>query len=102
LEILRKYSWPGNVRELRNVIVQSITAAGGPISPSAIPPQVTQQTQQTHSAPDNPKTLREATRLHIERILHATGGNKSAAARRLGIPLSTLVSKMKKLGVSSC
>jgi len=102
LEILRKYSWPGNVRELRNVIVQSITAAGGPISPSAIPPQVTQQIQQTHSAPDNPKTLREATRLHIERILHATGGNKSAAARRLGIPLSTLVSKMKKLGVSSC
>jgi DNA-binding NtrC family response regulator len=46
-------------------------------------------------------TLEAVIKSHIERVLHMTGYNRSQAARILGLPLSTLRSKMKKLGIET-
>ncbi len=46
-------------------------------------------------------TLEEVIRNHIERVLGMTGYNQSQAARILGLPLSTLRSKIKKLGIET-
>ena len=46
-------------------------------------------------------TLREVERRHIERVLAAEGGHVERAARRLGIPRSSLYQKLKSLGLSS-
>jgi len=43
--------------------------------------------------------LDDVIRHHIDKVLHLTGNNKSQAARLLGLPLTTLVHKMKKLGL---
>jgi formate hydrogenlyase transcriptional activator len=92
------HSWPGNVRELQNFIERSLIMSRGPLlngSPSYVA-----------GAPKTsaPVTLEDAERSHILRILEQTegvvGGRKGAAGR-LGMPRTTLIAKMKRLGISS-
>ena len=90
LAVLAKYEWPGNVRELKNVIERSLllnTPPGEAIGGSA----------QSGLADENQESsilLEDIEKKHILRILNIENGNKSAAARRLGVSRKTLERKV--------
>jgi len=98
---LTAYAWPGNVRELRNVIERIILmgAGTGPITQADV-----EQVLPTSTAPpqtDNPAglTLDAIERRHILRVLDASDGNKTAAAKTLDIDYKTLLAKLKKFAI---
>ena len=99
MEVLKMYDWPGNIRELENVIKRAVVMSTGP----ALRPQFGELKRlpgQTSLAAK--RTLAEAERDHIVEVLRDTrwvlGGGNGAAAR-LGIPRTTLVYRMRKLGI---
>jgi DNA-binding NtrC family response regulator len=92
---LQEYSWPGNVRELRNVIERAVLLSE----------EKTIGLRDLHfdghasvGTPffDSRLTLIELERQHIERVLNEEGGRVEKAAKRLGIPRSSLYQKIKK------
>jgi formate hydrogenlyase transcriptional activator len=93
-----RHSWPGNVRELQNVIERSVIMSNGPLLNEA-PSSLTYA-----SKPPAPVTLDEAESSHILQTLRQTGGvvgGRGGAAARLGLPRTTLISKMRRLGIVS-
>ena len=100
IQALQGYSWPGNIRELRNVIERAVLLS-----------------EQKHitlndlhfdghaqvGAPflDSRLTLLELEKQHIERVLQEEHGRVEKAAKRLGIPRSSLYQKLKKHQISS-
>ena len=98
IQALMQHCWPGNVRELQNVIERAvILAAEGVLR---IPFFEAKRDIQTGTT--NGTTLEEVERDHIVHVLDETGwqiGGPSGAARYLGIPRTTLISKMKRLGI---
>lgn len=111
---LRNYTWPGNIRELENAIERGVVvASGGIITAKDLPGQITHipgnkpMEPLFHSPPGVDYNFLEMARgefekKETEKILSAlahAGGNKSKAARGLGIPRSTLISKMRKIGI---
>jgi len=103
---LREYSWPGNVRELESVIQRALITWSGPVLELA-DPLISGSVLVDDDSPRVLSTtiadLRVVEREHIVSVLEETGwkisGTKGAAAR-LGIPPSTLRSKMKKLAIA--
>jgi DNA-binding NtrC family response regulator len=94
LEALRAYSWPGNVRELRNVLERAVLRAeGGEIQPSDFR---LVSVLADFPATDARGTLAELEIQQIESVLREEGGQVAKAARRLGIPRSTLYQKIKE------
>ncbi|HEX5766250.1 MAG TPA: sigma-54 dependent transcriptional regulator [Woeseiaceae bacterium] len=94
---LLAYRWPGNVRELRNVLERALLLGSG----DAID-EKDLRFGTAHAMPaqdDSMLTLEELERRHIERALDATKGKVADAARRLGIPRSTLYQKLKDYGL---
>ncbi|MBE0586269.1 MAG: helix-turn-helix domain-containing protein, partial [Desulfofustis sp.] len=98
LELLCSYPWPGNVRELENAIERGIILMrGDQLTERSLPLQVQKHAEQRQSGEgQRPATLQEAERLLILQTLQETGGNKSEAARRLGITRKTLQNKLQK------
>lgn len=91
LQKLKSHSWPGNVRELRNLIERATLMGRSPAECLRIKPlnPSTQQLQGLSGyAPD--LTLAEVRRRHIARVLDSCKGNKSEAARLLGLSRKTL------------
>jgi DNA-binding NtrC family response regulator len=95
LQALKAYSWPGNIRELRNVIERAVLLSD----------QKTITINDLHfdghtqvGAPflDSRLTLLELEKQHIERVLLEERGRVEKAAKRLGIPRSSLYQKIKK------
>ncbi|WP_139489282.1 sigma 54-interacting transcriptional regulator [Brevibacillus dissolubilis] len=111
LKILCDYQWPGNVRELENVLGRAIIHmkyTEKVILPSHLPPltakSVTPQATTHQEAPGEPgrslkEVVEEAERAHIIRELTAAKGNRTDAAKKLGISLRNLYYKMDKLGI---
>jgi formate hydrogenlyase transcriptional activator len=100
MKILRLYDWPGNIRELENVIKRAVIMSTGP----ALRPQFGDLKRLPGQAsPATKRTLAEAERDHITEVLRDTrwvlGGGDGAAAR-LGMPRTTLVYRMRKLGIA--
>jgi len=96
LELVRGYGWPGNVRELRNVIERAVILAGsGWIEAAHLPPYLRKPILGVglHLRPG--VTLVEAERLVILETLKSVGGNKSEAARRLGVDVKTLRKRLR-------
>ena len=95
---LAEYHWPGNVRELQNVIERSVILSSGAILHSPMLPDVNRQ---KHDA-SKIRTLAEVERAHITQTLRETdwviGGAKGAAAQ-LGLKRTTLLYKMRRLGI---
>jgi len=88
LRRMREYDWPGNVRELRNFVERSLILGNYSLSLAA------QENSPDDSNGAQVETLLETVeRRHIAGILAATAGNKSEAARRLGISRKTLERK---------
>ncbi len=98
LDFFRSYSWPGNVRELRNAIERAaIFCDEEIIKVDDLPPQITlSDTTVRPSDSTQLMTLAEIEMDHIERVLRFTGGNRTHAAKILGIGLSTLWRKLKR------
>jgi len=90
LAFLSAYQWPGNVRELRNVIERSLLLNTPPSE--AIGGTV--QEASTSEAQETSTLLVDIERHHILKILNIENGNKSAAARRLGVSRKTLDRKV--------
>jgi PAS domain S-box-containing protein len=103
---LLAYDWPGNVRELANVIERAVIlsrTAELEIAPEVLAaPRGDAAAAAPPAARSAPLTLADAEREHIHAVLERSGwrlGGKSGAAARLGMPESTLRSRMKKLGI---
>ncbi len=96
LGLLCRYPWPGNVRELENAIERGvILMRGDQLTEKSLP--LTIQRQDDADSPDErPASLFEAERNMILQTLAETSGNKSEAARRLGITRKTLQNKLHK------
>lgn len=101
LEQLQQYDWPGNIRELEHLIErQYLLASGNQINSIELPIA----DAGLIVACDKLETLEEMERTHIMKVLHACNGRvagRSGAAEILNIPVQTLFSKMKKLGIKS-
>ena len=95
---LREHSWPGNVRELRNALERVAVLSPGPTLTAADVKQFCLSTVLEESTDSEPVSLAEAERQAIERALTATGGNKTQAARLLGITPKTLNAKLALYG----
>jgi len=103
-ELLKGYKWEGNVRELENVIERAVTITDKDfISVDDLPDEiktVNVLSAEGATAPPVTLTLSDLERLHIENVLKSVNGNKSKAARILGIDYSTLRRKLNSIGIS--
>jgi formate hydrogenlyase transcriptional activator len=99
MEILKAHDWPGNIRELQNVIERAVVLAPDSVLRPALM-ELKQMTKQPSAAAT--RTLAEAEREHILEVLKHTSwliGGQDGAAARLGLPRTTLIYKMRKLGI---
>ncbi|HTM40128.1 MAG TPA: sigma-54 dependent transcriptional regulator [Terriglobales bacterium] len=99
---LQEMNWPGNVRELENTVNRlAIFAPTGQITRADVETETrrTQENLYPEAPAAAPDRLVELERAHIVRILKLTHGNKSEAARRLGIERKTLYKKALRLGI---
>jgi formate hydrogenlyase transcriptional activator len=93
---LARHSWPGNVRELQNFIERSVILSKGAVLNGSLPAL-------TDTNLFVPRTLEEAERSHILQTLQQTAGavgGPNGAAVRLGLPRTTLIAKMQRLGIN--
>jgi len=104
LDLLQAHPWPGNVRELENLVQRAavdlgtladaeavrrlLQSAGAAPPPVASPPAI-----------GDDLTLEEVERLHIAAVLSRCGGNRTRAARILGIERKSLYRKAQRLGI---
>lgn len=105
VEHLQTIHWPGNVRELENCINRlAIFAPSGRITVADVETEVRRSAKNDPNGSSAgmapPDRLLELEKQHIVRILKATNGNKSEAARRLGIERKTLYKKATRLGIN--
>lgn len=107
LQMLQAHSWPGNVRELENVIESAATLAATPvIGVDNLPLTVRSSGMQEYYlakvipqlGEDELLPLAEVEKMYILKVIEAVGGNKSQAARVLGLDRKTLRMKLKQYG----
>jgi len=99
LAALSAYEWPGNIRELQNLIERAVILSNDGVLPNPLPPQGALDAIAAPAA----TTLRASERLLILKTLETAGwviGGAKGAAARLGLSRTTLINKMKKLGIS--
>jgi DNA-binding NtrC family response regulator len=103
---LREHRWPGNVRELENAIQRAVALCSGSViapeellltsapDPAGVAPPATAQ-----GLPAGVTTMRDMERELIRKTLEETGGNRTRAAKVLGISLRTLRNKLNEFGL---
>jgi two-component system response regulator HydG len=107
MDMLLKYDWPGNVRELENAIERAvILLSGDHVTEKQLPLRIMREhpghepaADAAMPATDGTRTLEEMEKEAIVATLDAADGNKSEAARRLGISRKTLHNKLKAYGL---
>ena len=104
LETMQAYSWPGNIRELQNVIERSVILADGEVL-RLEPDMLAAETHWPKAQPTQPVAPDESPdlRSQIETVLRKTGGRVAGpqgAAVRLGVPVSTLESRIRALKIN--
>jgi len=103
MEALMQYQWPGNIRELQNLIQRAVILSPG----TALISPLMELSGVKHTAPERREkqpqgTLLDIERKHIRQILQETSwvlGGSEGAASRLGIPRTTLLYRMRRLGI---
>ncbi len=96
LKAMEEYSWPGNIRQLQHMMERlTILAPGGRIDQAA----VRQSIEQMDSRDGASESLADTETEQIRRVLAATNGNKSRAAKILGIERKTLYRKLERMGL---
>ncbi|MFQ5417281.1 MAG: sigma-54-dependent transcriptional regulator [Myxococcota bacterium] len=107
MEALTRWPWPGNVRELENAVRTALSAAAGAriglrhLSLASAPTTAPGETSGSGTVPSSPpgRSLRDIERGGIIEALQECDGNRTHAARRLGINRSTLRRKIRDLGL---
>ncbi len=101
LDLLCHYSWPGNVRELENVIERAVTLATGPtIQPADLPEQIRNLSIETYRQESSKvPTLEEQEKRYIDWVMARCNGNKTQAAKLMGIDRVSLWRKLKRYGM---
>ena len=88
---LVSYAWPGNVRELANLLERAVALSDhDTLLPEDLDLPAAAPEQPAASPVDMNLSLAAVERAHVDRVLEASGGNKAAAARALGIDRRTL------------
>ena len=110
MEALELYDWPGNIRELQNVIERGVIMTAGNVLSDRTAEHLTRSVRAAvvpmlvAPEPANVTTLADAERAHITETLRETnwviGGPRGAAAR-LGLPRTTLIAQMQRVGVAT-
>jgi formate hydrogenlyase transcriptional activator len=101
IAVLQAHDWPGNIRELQNFLERAVLFSPGPVL--RLPPGLKQTVK--HSSESASLTLADADREHILETLEQANwliGGQKGAANRLGLPRTTLIYKMRKLGIEIC
>jgi two-component system NtrC family response regulator len=99
LDTLKQYPWPGNIRELKNVIERAcIIANTNELTVDDLPFDFRFNAPATNTG-DLIYNLARAEKLHIQKILAYAEGNKTKAAKLLGIGLTTLYAKIKEYDI---
>jgi len=94
IQVLKQYNWPGNVRELKNIIERAVILEDNHILSISSLPSELQITANTQGNTMSAFHLASVEKLHIQKVLNYTSGNKSEAARLLNIGLATLYRKL--------
>jgi formate hydrogenlyase transcriptional activator len=98
--VLQAHDWPGNIRELQNFIERAVLFSPGSVL--RLPLDRKQTVKQNSESAS--QTLADADREHILETLKQSGwmiGGQDGAANRLGLPRTTLLYKMRKLGIEA-
>src|SRR5579862_7520829 len=96
LKALQDFSWPGNVRQLQHMLERlTILAPGARIDDGAVRQSIEQMDSRDHAG----ESLADTESEQIRRVLSATNGNKSRAAKILGIERKTLYRKLERMGL---
>ncbi|MEK3853923.1 sigma-54 interaction domain-containing protein [Cytobacillus sp. FSL H8-0458] len=102
-QLLLEYEWKGNIRELRNTVDRMVLLSeNGSILPNALPEKIVKEIPHL-CMPSANELQNEINSFEKQKILDALkgkNGNKSEAAKRLGITRTTLYNKMKKLNIT--
>jgi two-component system, NtrC family, response regulator HydG len=105
MDAILKHEWPGNVRELMNAIERGVVLTRSEYLDLAdlriAPESAESETARGETVDAGPAPLEEVERVAILRALELTDGNKSEAARQLGITRKTLHKKLKKYAAVS-
>ncbi len=99
LEALKLHSWKGNIRELRNVMERSIILVDGEeLTVDSLPNEFQQSTfnSQQSAKPLSAFELASAEKIHIQKVMNYTNGNKTETAKLLNIALTTLYRKLEE------
>jgi two-component system response regulator HydG len=103
-DVLMRYDWPGNVRELENIIERAVIMARGemitPLEFSTDLQKFAENLEETEIDLSPGRSLKEVERVMILRTLQETGGNRTHAAKILGISRRTLQLKLKQYGIN--
>ncbi|HUB59903.1 MAG TPA: sigma-54 dependent transcriptional regulator [Puia sp.] len=100
LEHLQNHEWKGNIRELKNIIERAVILTDGPVLTVDNLPAELQVTGLRMTGPISAFDLASVEKLHIQRVLNHTRGNKTEAARLLNIGLTTLYRKIEEYKLS--
>jgi two-component system, NtrC family, response regulator len=105
LEYLQRHDWKGNIRELKNIMERAVILADGPLlTMNNLPVELQQQVDSTVNSNGNHTlsafSLASMEKLHIQRVLNHTKGNKTETARLLDIGLTTLYRKIEEYGLN--
>lgn len=92
-QVLCEHSWPGNIRELKNVLIRSYVLSGDRITRKGI------QLQELHMQPFPKDNIENEEKFFVQ-LLKKHNGNRSAAARALGISRTTFLYRLKRYGLS--
>ena len=98
LDILKDRDWPGNIRELQNFVERAVIMTAGPVLQ---PPMA--ELKRNDAGVGRVRTLADAERAHITSTLCETNwvvGGRNGAAAKLGLPRTTLIARMRKLGIA--
>jgi DNA-binding NtrC family response regulator len=96
VKAMEEYSWPGNIRQLQHMMERmTILAPGGRIDDGAVRQSIEQMDSRDHASDSLADTEAE----QIRRVMAATNGNKSRAAKVLGIERKTLYRKLERMGL---
>ena len=94
LHALEAHAWKGNIRELKNVIERSVILADNELTESVLPSDFLAESN------TNQLDLASVEKHHIRKVLSITNGNKTQAAKVLGIGLTTLYQKLKDYNIA--
>ena len=99
LHKLETYDWPGNVRELRNVIERSVILVDGEILTQEVLPYEIQHQIDKANKTLSAFSMQSVEKLHIQKVLNYTKGNKAETARLLEIGVATLYRKLDEYNI---